>query len=291
MGAYQYQCICHGDLALLTISSSWGLIGPTRFYLPGSGPIMEIEKQAKNPNAKCVILMPVSGAMEWATEITLINLMHEGYAIQKIYGCANVDIARSQLASDALEQGFEELFWIDSDIGFTVDDFDRLRAHDLPLVCGLYPKKLKEGGLAAILSDDTEELVFGEHGGLIEIKWAGTGFLYTKRCVYDDIKVKLALPDCMIGKKSTINPYFMPFVIKYSQGNGDKDTYLYLGDDTSFCERARQVGYKVYADTTIRLDHIGKYRYSWEDIAGTRDRYSTLSCQIKRMDHEDKICV
>lgn len=251
---------------------------------------MEIEQNSKNPNAKCVILMPVSGAMEWATEIVLIDLMQRGYAIQKIYGCANVDIARSQLASDALRQGFEELFWVDSDIGFSADDFERLRAHDLPLVCALYPKKLKEGGLAAILEDDTETLVFGEQGGLMEIKWAGTGFLYTKRCVYEDIKVKLDLPDCMIGRKDVISPYFMPFVIPGPRVNGDKETWLYLGDDTSFCERARQVGYKIYADTTIRLDHIGKYRYSWEDIAGTRERYSTLSCKINRMTYEEKPC-
>lgn len=250
---------------------------------------METKSKAKNSKSKCVILMPVSGAMEWATEMTLIELVHHGHAVQKIYGCANVDIARSQLASDALDQDFEELFWIDSDIGFTVADFDRLRSHNLPLVCGLYPKKLKEGGLAAILDDDTEELVFGEQGGLVEIKWAGTGFLYTKRCVYEDIKEKLKLPDCMIGRKGTINPYFMPFVTSGPPVNG-KPTYLYLGDDTSFCERARQVGYKIYADTTIRLDHIGKYRYSWEDIAGTRDRYATLSCHIKRMINEDTPC-
>lgn len=253
---------------------------------------METESEisaVRKKNSKCAILMPVNSAMEWATEMTLLELMQQGYGIHKIYGCANVDIARSQLVSDALAMGFEEIFWIDSDIGFKVEDFERLRSHDLPLVCGLYPKKLKEGGLAAILEDDTKELVFGENGGLVEIRWAGTGFLYTKRCVYDDIKAKLNLPDCVIGKKGTISPFFMPFTIPCPSVNGGK-THLYLGDDTSFCERARQVGYKVYADTTIRLDHIGKYRYSWEDIAGTRERYATLSCQIRRMIDEDTPC-
>lgn len=248
---------------------------------------MDIESKEKNPNSKCVILMPVSGATEWATELTLIELMHRGYAIQKIYGCANVDIARSQLVSDALRQGFEEIFWVDSDISFKIEDFERLRTHDLPIVCGLYPKKLKEGGLAAILPDDLDVLVFGASGGLVEIRWAGTGFLYTKRCVYEDIKTKLNLPDCAIGLKETITPYFMPFVIPGPSVNGSEPSWLYLGDDTSFCERARQVGYKVYADTTIRLDHIGKYRYSWEDISGTRERYEALSCHIKRKDYEE----
>lgn len=233
---------------------------------------------------KCVILMPVSSTTEWATDHSLIQLMSNGYGVQKIFGCANVDIARSQLASLALDNGYEELFWIDSDIAFSVEDFEKLRSHDLPLVCGLYPKKLKEGGLAAILNEDTHELSFGETGGLVEIKWAGTGFLYTKRQVYDDIREKLNLPKCRVGLETVVYPYFMPFTIP--AGNGS-DEHLYLGDDTSFCERARQCGYRVYADTTIRLDHIGKYRYSWEDIGGTRERYNSLSCTIKRLVNQE----
>jgi hypothetical protein len=232
-----------------------------------------------NPNSKCIILMPVSGGVERATELALFQLMQRGFAVNQIHGCANVDIARSQLASDALDRGYEELFWIDADISFKVEDFERLRSHGLPIVCGLYPKKLAEGGLAAILEDDMDLLVFGEVGGLFPIRWAGAGFLYTRREVYDDIRTKLSLPDCKVGTTGTIHPYFMPFTIP--SGNGDP-RHFYLGDDTSFCERARQCSYKVYADTTVRLDHIGKYRYSWEDIAGTRERFASVTCHIRR---------
>ena len=31
--------------------------------------------------------------------------------------------------------------WIDSDVVFYTDDLERLRAHKLPLVCGIYAKK------------------------------------------------------------------------------------------------------------------------------------------------------
>lgn len=231
------------------------------------------------PNSKCIVLMPATGNVEWETEYSLMQVAQKGYAFQRMFGCANVDIARAVLASDALAQGFEELFWIDSDIAFRLEDFERLRQHDLPLVCGLYPKKIVEGGLAAILMDDTDKLIFGEVGGLIEIKWAGTGFFYTKRCVYEDIISKLKLSPCAIGNPGPGYPFFMPFTIPL---NGD-GMHAYLGDDTSFCERARQAGYKIYADTTIRLHHIGKYRYSWEDVAGERARYSTVPCNINRV--------
>jgi hypothetical protein len=235
---------------------------------------------SKNPNEKCIILMPATTNVEWETEYALMQVAQRGYAFNRMFGCANVDIARAVLASDALDRGFEEIFWIDSDIAFRIEDFERLREHDLPIVCGLYPKKISEGGLAAILTEDTEKLIFGEVGGLMEIKWAGTGFLYTKRCVYEDIKTKLKLPKCGIGNPGPGYPFFMPFILPPNNGDG---IHLYLGDDTSFCERARQCGYKIYADTTIRLHHIGKYKYSWEDIAGERERFSTVPCAINRV--------
>ena len=46
--------------------------------------------------------------------------------------------------------------------------------------------------------------------------------------------------------------------------------YWYLGEDYSFCERARQCGYKIMADTSIRLWHIGEYAYGWEDAGPAR---------------------
>lgn len=235
-------------------------------------------------NSKCIVLMPSTGNAEWETEYAVMQVSQNGYSFNRMFGCANVDIARAILASNAIAEGYEEIFWIDSDISFTFEDFERLRSHDLPIVCGLYPKKLAAGGLAAILADDTEKVIFGEVGGLIEIKWAGTGFLYTKRCVYEDIINKLKIPEVALGTVGPAYPFFMPFTIP---GNGD-GVHLYLGDDTSFCERARMCGYRIYADTTIRLQHIGKYKYSWEDIGGDRERFATVPCNIKRVTHNGK---
>lgn len=232
-----------------------------------------------NDNGKCIILMAVSRNVESETDRAIFELVRRGYSLNKMYGCANVDIARSILASSAVQDGFEEIMWIDADVGFHPDSVDRLRSHDLPLTCGLYPKKLSEGGLAAVVEDDTSTLVFGTTGGLVPIRWAGTGFLHTRREVYEDIGKDL--PACSNGMGGIVYPYFMPFALP--DGNG---SHYYLGDDTSFCERARQCGYKIYADTTIRLNHIGLYNYSWEDISGSRPRYDEMICRLKKV--EDK---
>ena len=44
----------------------------------------------------------------------------------------------------------------------------------------------------------------------------------------------------------------------------------------AFCERARQCGYKIMADTSIRLWHIGEYAYGWEDAGLDRPRHDSF---------------
>ena len=48
-----------------------------------------------------------------------------------------------------------------------------------------------------------------------------------------------------------------------------------LGEDFSFFERLRRCGYKIFADTTIPLRHIGSYGYSWEEAGSSVQRHST----------------
>ena len=56
-----------------------------------------------------------------------------------------------------------------------------------------------------------------------------------------------------------------------------EESYWYLAEDYAFCERARQCGFKIYADTTIRLWHVGTYRYGWEDAGIERQRFGSFT--------------
>ncbi|HEX5444103.1 MAG TPA: hypothetical protein VFW87_09760, partial [Pirellulales bacterium] len=51
--------------------------------------------------------------------------------------------------------------------------------------------------------------------------------------------------------------------------------FTYLAEDYGFCRRARQCGFKIYADTSIRLWHIGSYRYGYEDASAEITRAKT----------------
>jgi len=46
-----------------------------------------------------------------------------------------------------------------------------------------------------------------------------------------------------------------------------------LNEDYAFCERARQAGHRIMVDTTVRLWHVGNYRYSWEDAGSDKQRF------------------
>lgn len=226
------------------------------------------------PNSSCVILVPANGPIDPGCEDGLRELERRGYPVWRVRGYSAIDAARCQLATDALAAGFEELFWIDSDIVFNVGDVDKLRIHELPFVCAIYPKKGPRQ-FAANYLPGTDSLVFGAGGGLVEILYAGFGFNFTQRSIYEDIHRKFQLPVCNEGFPKPLVPYFMPCVQNDHAGRP-----WYLSEDYAFCERARQCGHRIMVDTTIRLWHVGSYGYSWEDAGSEKQRYSTYTFHL-----------
>jgi hypothetical protein len=225
-------------------------------------------------NSKCVVLVPVGTSIEHDCERGLRRLEERGYTVRRVPGYTAIDQARNQISSDALEDGFDELMWIDSDIGFDPDDVDKLRKHNLPIVCGIYPKK-GQRELSCHVVPGTTSLVFGKQGGLIRLTYAATGFLLTKRQVYKDIQEKLVLPVCNQRFGKTMVPYFLPLVVP-----DGKHGHWCLAEDFAFSERAKRAGYEVMADTSIRLLHIGRYSYSFEDAGSVLTRYGTYNLNL-----------
>jgi hypothetical protein len=223
---------------------------------------------------RCVVLVPVGGAIEAECERGLAELEKRGYEVRRRGVHGAVDLGRSILASAALADGFDELMWIDSDIGFTADDVERLRAHENAFTCALYPKR-GVGELACHAKAGTKELVFGPHGGLVEMRYVGFGFCLVRREVFEAVERVEALPTCSKKSAQPFVPYFQPLVI---ENEGD---HWYLAEDFAFCERARRAGHPVFADTRIRLFHVGRYGYSWEDAMGPRDRHENVKMILK----------
>ncbi len=224
-------------------------------------------------NRACAILVPANGKISGACEGALRQLESLNYSVYRVPGYSAVDQARNAIAASALANGCEETFWIDSDIGFSVQDVERIRSHDLPISCGIYVKK-NNRSLACQLLPNTKEVVFGKNGGLMEILYAATGFLHVRRDVYDTIVKELELPKC--GKRpDSFFPFFLPMVWTDEFGES-----TYLAEDFAFSHRAKLCGYRIFADTQIRLKHFGEYGFSWEDAGKPMTRYDTYRYKI-----------
>ena len=203
-------------------------------------------------------------------ERVLEELERRGYDVRRVGGYAAIDQGRNQMATDALLDGYEETMWIDSDVDFHPDSVDRLRSHGLPIVCGIYPQKGKRA-LASHVMPGTPKVVFGKDGGLIGILYAGAGFLHVRREVYLAIQKRAAACRCATNV-SRADDSVLPL-----DGPSAEDGHWYLAEDYAFCQRARPCGFKIMADTTIRLWHIGSHAYGWEDAGagGTGSRRSS----------------
>jgi hypothetical protein len=212
-------------------------------------------------NDSCVVLVPASGMIEPGCELGLGELERRGYVVRRVFGFSAIDFGRSVLASEALRDGFQEIMWIDSDINFHPDDVEKLRSHQLPIACGIYAKKNgKSFACCFNLSDKEYDVEFGPGGGLYEIYYAAFGFIHTRRHLYETVRTQLQIPECNQRFGKAVVPYVLPMLIP------DKKGHWYLAEDFAFCERVKQCGIKIMADTTIRLLHVGNYGFSWQDV-------------------------
>jgi hypothetical protein len=219
---------------------------------------------------RCAVLVPFSGAIHPPCEKALHELERRGYPVWRVGGYAAIDQGRNQMATDALVQGVEETMWIDSDMDFDPAAVDQLRAHGLPISCGIYPQKGRRALTCHILPG-TPKITFGRAGGLVEVLYGATGFMHVRREVYLKIQHQLSLPLANERFGAPMIPFFYPML------HPSADGIWYLAEDFAFCERARQCGYKIVADTSIRLWHIGSYAYGWEDSGIERERNHTFT--------------
>ena len=147
--------------------------------------------------------------------------------------------ARDSLASKALQMEADYMFWLDSDMVFAPDTLLRLLEHAAPdtIVTGMYFRRVQP--YTPVLYDQvdvdedgkihTHELTEVPEG-LTEV--AGCGF----GCVLMPVQ---AIVDVMVKHGALFAPV------------------IGMGEDLSFCWRARDCGYKIVADPSIPLGHVG----------------------------------
>lgn len=170
---------------------------------------------------------------------------------------AQIDRARSIVASDFMRGGGDVLLFIDDDIICNPADVGKIVREakaKKAIIAGGYRVKSTQENRLAIAYLDQQPITIGPNGpGLVEVKYAATGFMAIPRAVLQQVAAQLPLVDAGAGKQQDGRPvcqfwpFFQPF---YPEGE-------YLSEDYSFCHRAREIGIKVLVDTQIVLGHVG----------------------------------
>lgn len=148
--------------------------------------------------------------------------------------------SRNNLATRAIQSEADYVFWMDSDMVFAPDTLvrmvDVLQKNKLDILTGLYFRRVQP--FSPVLFDMLEIrdqraswTSFQEiPDGIFEVGGCGFG------CVLMDTGV-------FIDVQSKFKQMFAPI------GN--------VGEDLSFCWRARECGYKIYCDPSIVCGHVG----------------------------------
>ena len=139
---------------------------------------------------------------------------------------------------------YDYIMWIDSDIIFSTDDFEKLLSHQLDIVAGMY---LMEGGQEYAIVKDWDEEEFKREGRFkfltpadtfgksepFEVVYSGFGFMLIKRGVFETVEY----------------PWFAPKFFEIGP------CWDFCSEDVGFCLKAREAGFKIVIDPTITVRH------------------------------------
>lgn len=186
---------------------------------------------------KGLICVPHTGQFPYQFVATWPQLLLQTKAVCdkldfRLIGSSLIYEARERSAEHMIEQGYDWLFFLDSDMEPRPDTITRLLAHNVPVVSAMafkrqqpydpcfYPEVKYDGEKVELrTADDWTE-------GLAEVDGVGMACCLIRREVFEQ----------------TPQPWFFPLPV--------------LAEDLGFCKRARDTGFKVYVDTSLCCGHV-----------------------------------
>ena len=182
-----------------------------------------------------------------------------------VVGDALVSRSRSMVASTFMRSDCDVMLSIDSDIWFRAVDAIKLAeaALEYDMIGALYMTR-NLNTQPALMLPMSEGISFDSDAQPVQTPFVAGGFTAVNRRVFEALSA--GLPLCHQGCSSrsadtSFWPFYMPFVIP-SETEGS----IYLSEDWALCERARDAGFQVWLDPSIRLGHMGSYMYTLEDL-------------------------
>lgn len=183
---------------------------------------------------------------------------------------AAVDRARSQCATEFLRSDADVLIQIDSDIVFNPEDAIRIceAAMERDVVGGVYVTRGKgKFAYPTSLVGNNRRVEYGNDSTPVKALYLAGGFHAVHRRVFERLaKDEEHMPLLNAYEE---NGQFYPFYIP-TWTNGPRGLF-YLSEDWALSHRAREAGFGVWIDPSIRLLHLGQHAYRLEDMLTPND--------------------
>lgn len=145
---------------------------------------------------------------------------------------------------------YDYIMWIDSDMVFHPSHLEQLLELNTDVATGIY-KTADQETYATVEKWDTEQYkkedkfhfltpddVRRYRASVIEVDYSGMGWMLMKKGVVENLKY----------------PWFAPVWIDV--GNNMK---VFSSEDVAFCQRIREAGYKIMANTNVVIGHEKSY--------------------------------
>lgn len=157
--------------------------------------------------------------------------------------------ARMEMTATFLRRTeFTHLFWIDADIEFEPEHIAKLWNMNADIAVGCYAMKKPDKQWFAAWKDGQLIKDLDQFDGPIEVDYAGTGFMCINRRVIETLAATVPHWE---GANGPVPALFMTPI-----HNGCLES-----EDYHFCRIAREAGFKVMMDPSVRLKHWGQYAF------------------------------
>ena len=212
-----------------------------------------------------MIGLPCAGGI--VSEKTTLGLFNLGKALVRnnidhglltLTNSSLITQARSKIANFFINNTEHDyLFFLDSDIGFNPEDVLKLLAHQVPIVSGAYPMKIIPERYCVDISQPEQR-----HGDLVKINGNGMGFVLIHRQVFLDIAKQYPNLKYIPSDYHSDTPHTEAEMNNSYHYFAEHQTpNSFMSEDKSFFHRAQQVGYNIWLDPTIKLNHTGYHIY------------------------------
>jgi hypothetical protein len=197
------------------------------------------------------------GKIHWTTASGLMETarwcgeQHVGIAMDVIPGDAFIGKARNLIVHRFLKSGFRDLVFVDADVGFDLRGIGLLCKAEPEIVMGLYRMKCPDPvRYPALLFDPVERHPSDQN--LIRLQYGPAGFLRIRREVFDAMRERWPDEYYVNAGAERVYDYFPAGRVGIN----------FTGEDLSFCNRAQECGFKIWAMQDIKLKHTGEK--SWD---------------------------